>query len=143
MHPVNGGGSFSQDRSSKHEQIFVSDYKRSEAALIQVIQEAYIQGVSTRKMEKVAESLGTQSLSRSQVSEITKGLNEQAGSFRNRPLEGNYPVIWVDALYEKVRLDGRVITIAIQVVCGVWKNPKRATGACFKACVNAVSVRQS
>lgn len=98
---------------------FVSDYKCSEAALIQVIQEAYIQGVSTRKMEKVAESLGIQSLSRSQVSEITKGLNEQAESFRNRPLEGSYPIIWVDALYEKVRLDGRVITMAIQVVCGI------------------------
>lgn len=98
---------------------FVSDYKRSEAALIQVIQEAYIQGVSTRKMEKVAESLGIKSLSRSQVSEITKGLNEQAEDFRNRPLEGKYPVIWVDALYEKVRFDGRVTTMAIQVVCGV------------------------
>ena len=60
---------------------FVTERKRSEAALIQVIQEAFVQGVSTRKMEKLAKSLGIESLSRSQVSEMTKGLNEQVNAF--------------------------------------------------------------
>jgi putative transposase len=75
---------------------FVTERKRSEAALIQVVQEAFVQGVSTRKMEKLARSLGIENLSRSQVSEMTKGLNEQVQYFRSRPLTGRYPVIWTD-----------------------------------------------
>ncbi len=87
---------------------FVTERKRSEAMLVQVVQEAFVQGVSTRKMEKLAHSLGIENLSRSQVSEITKGLNEQVEEFRNRSLAGTvYPVLWVDALYEKVRVDGK------------------------------------
>lgn len=105
---------------------FVTERKRSEAALIQVIQEAYIHGVSTRKIEKAAKKLGIENLSRSQVSEMTKGLNEQAEAFRNRSLMGEtYPVLWVDALYEKVRYSGRVISMAILVVCGVNESGQR------------------
>lgn len=104
---------------------FITEKKRSEAALIEVIQEAYVQGVSTRKMERLAKSMGIDSISRSQVSELTKGLSEQVEAFRNRPLEGRYPVIWVDALYEKVRYDGRVVSMAIQVVCGVDEEGRR------------------
>lgn len=99
---------------------FVTERKRSEAALIQVIQETYVLGVSTRKIEKLAKKLGIEHLSRSQVSDMTKGLNEQAEAFRNRSLKGSrYPVLWVDALYEKVRYGGHVINMAILVVCGV------------------------
>jgi putative transposase len=105
---------------------FVTERKRSEAALIQVIQEAYVQGVSTRKIEKLAKSLGIEGISRSQVSEMTQGLNEQAEEFRNRPLTSNaYPVLWVDALYEKVRYAGRVVSMAILLVCGVSEEGKR------------------
>ena len=99
---------------------FVSNRKRSEAALIQVVQEAFVNGVSTRKMERLAKSLGIENLSRSQVSNMAKELDEQVEAFRNRSLNGNrYPVLWVDALYEKVRYDGHVVSMAIQVVCGV------------------------
>jgi len=94
-------------------------------ALIQVIQEAFVQGVSTRKMEKLARSLGIENISRSQVSEMTKGLNEQVQEFRSRPLTGRYPVIWIDALYEKVRVDGRVISMAVMVVCSVNEQGQR------------------
>jgi transposase-like protein len=104
---------------------FVTERKRSELALIQVIQEAYIQGVSTRKMERLATRLGIDSLSRSQVSQMTKELNGQAQAFRKRPLKQSYPVIWVDALYEKVRYDGRVVSMAIQIVCGVSEGGRR------------------
>ena len=83
---------------------FVTERKRSEAALIQVIQEAYVQGVSTRKIEKLAKSLGIEGISRSQVSEMTQG---------------------VDALYEKVRYAGRVVSMAILLVCGVSEEGKR------------------
>ena len=99
---------------------FVTERKRSEAALIQVIQEAFVQGVSTRKIEKLAHKFGIESLSRSQVSEMTKGLNEQVQAFRSRSLADHcYPVIWADALYEKVRVDGRIVSMAVMVVCGV------------------------
>ena len=74
---------------------FVTERKRSEAMLVQVVQEAFVQGVSTRKMEKLAHSLGIENLSRSQVSEMTKGLNEQVEEFCNRSLAGTvYPVLW-------------------------------------------------
>lgn len=106
-------------RSRGYIPFFVTERKRCEAALIQVIQEAFVQGVSTRKMEKLAHSLGIESLSRSQVSEMAKGLNEQVQEFRSRSLAGRYPVIWTDALYEKVRVDGRVISMAVLVACGV------------------------
>lgn len=105
---------------------FVTERKRSEAALIQVVQEAFVQGVSTRKMEKLARSLGIENLSRSQVSEMTKGLNEQVDSFRNRSLsERLYPILWVDALYEKVRIDGRIVNMAAMIVCGVDEHGQR------------------
>ena len=113
-------------RSGGYIPFFVTERKRSEAALIQVVQEAFIQGVSTRKMEKLAQSLGIENLSRSQVSEMTKGLNEQVDAFRSRSLDGTrYPVIWADALYENVRYSGRVVSMAILIVCGVDEHGQR------------------
>ena len=105
---------------------FVTERKRSEAMLVQVVQEAFVQGVSTRKMEKLAHSLGIENLSRSQVSEMTKGLNEQVEEFRNRSLADTvYPVLWGDALHEKVRVDGRIVSMAVLIVCGVDENGHR------------------
>lgn len=105
---------------------FVNAYKRSEAALVQVVQEAYANGVSTRKIERLAKQLGIEGVSRSQVSEMTKGLNEQVDHFRNRALSlHHYPILWTDALYEDVRIDGHVVSEAIIVVCGVDEYGKR------------------
>ena len=104
---------------------FVTERKRSEQALLQVVQEAFINGVSTRKMERLAQSLGIESLSAGQVSEITKDLNNQVEWFRTRPLEKEYPVIWIDALYEKVRCEKHVISMAIAVVQGITKEGNR------------------
>ncbi len=105
---------------------FVTEQKRSEAALIQVIQETYVQGVSTRKIEKLAKKLGIENISRSQVSEMTKSLNEQAKAFRNRSLSGAcYPVIRVDALYEKVCYGGHIVNMAILLACGVREYGRR------------------
>ena len=98
---------------------FVVERKRSEQALIQVVQEAFINGVSTRKIERLAKSLGIENLSASQVSEINKGLNEQVEAFRTRPLEAEYPIVWVDALYEKIRTNGRVVSMAVLIVTGI------------------------
>lgn len=104
---------------------FVTEKSRSETALLQVIQEAYIQGVSTRKIKKLASSLGIESISSSQVSHITKELNEQVEAFRNRQLADTYPVLWVDALYEKIRDGHRVVNMAVQVVIGMDLEGKR------------------
>ena len=77
-------------------------------------------------MEKLARSLGIENLSRSQVSEMTSGLNRQVDRFRNRPLSNAvYPVLWVDALYEKVRIDGRIVSMAVLIVCGVDETGRR------------------
>ncbi len=98
---------------------FVTERKRSEAALMNVIQEAFVNGVSTRKIEKLAKSLGIDSISKGQVSNITKEMNEQVEEFRSRDLDVEYPVLWVDALYEKIRDNGHVRNMAVHVVCGV------------------------
>lgn len=109
---------------SEYIPFFVTERKRSEAALIQVVQEAFINGVSTRKIEKLANSLGISGISKSQVSEMTKGLNDQVSEFRNRKITMSYPILWVDALYEKVRVNGKVESMAVMIVCGVDEQGK-------------------
>jgi transposase-like protein len=105
---------------------FITERKRSEQALISMIQEAYINGVSTRKIERLAKELGIENVSASQVSQINKGLDEQVEMFRTRPLEKTYPFVWVDALYEKIRNpDGRVVSTAIMIAYGVSMEGKR------------------
>jgi putative transposase len=98
---------------------FLVTRKRSEAALISLVQEAFINGVSTRKMERLARSLGIESLSASQVSEITRELDERVKEFRTRPLKAEYVFVWIDALYEKVRFEGKVVSVAIMIAYGV------------------------
>ncbi|HWQ89486.1 MAG TPA: IS256 family transposase [Desulfitobacteriaceae bacterium] len=104
---------------------FISEKKRSEAALMNVIQEAYVNGVSTRKIEKLAKSIGIHSISRSQVSMITKELNDQVAAFRERPLQETYPVLWVDALYEKIRDGHHVKNMAVLAVIGIDESGRR------------------
>jgi putative transposase len=112
-------------RNGGYVPFFLQEKKRSESALISLVQEAYVNGVSTRKMDRLAKSLGIVGLSAGQVSELTKGLNEEVTEWRNRPLESCYPVIWVDALYEKIRQEGRVINSAVLVVQGLNFEGKR------------------
>jgi putative transposase len=104
---------------------FVTEKKRSEQALLQVVQEAFVNGISTRKIERLAKSMGIESISASQVSEINKELNDQVEEFRQRRLESTYPVIWIDALYEKIRVGRRVCNMAVHVVCGINLEGKR------------------
>jgi transposase-like protein len=104
---------------------FVVERKRSEQALIQVSQEAFINGVSTRKVERLAKALGIEGMSASQVSEITRELDEQVDAFRSRSLEAEYPVVWMDALYQKIRVDGRVVSSAVMVVTGITPSGTR------------------
>jgi putative transposase len=87
---------------------FLEPRTRSEQALVAVVMEAYVNGVSTRKVERVVEQLGVAGMSKSQVSRLCAALDEQVAAFRERPLEGRYPYLWLDAKVEKVRgPDGR------------------------------------
>jgi putative transposase len=94
--------------------------RRAEQALITVVATAYLLGVSTRRVERLAEQLGVKSLSRSQVSEMAAYLDAQVAAFRDRPLDtGPYTFIWVDALTVKVREDGRVVNVHALIATGV------------------------
>jgi putative transposase len=83
--------------------------KRGEQALLSVVQQAYVCGVSTRRVDQLVESLGLR-ISRSEVSRVCALLDEQVEAFRCRPLEGDYPYLWLDGKVEKVRDGGRVVT---------------------------------
>lgn len=94
--------------------------RRAEQALTSVVATAYLLGVSTRRVEKLAESLGVTQLSKSQVSAMAGHLDEQVTAFRNRPLDaGPYPFVWLDALTQKVREGGRIVNVHALVAVGV------------------------
>jgi putative transposase len=103
---------------------FLEPRKRSEQALVAVVQEAYVAGVSTRKVDQVVESLGIR-ISKSEVSRVCAGLDEQVDAFRNRPLEGRYPYLWLDAKVEKVRDGGRVVPKALVLAYAVHESGYR------------------
>ena len=93
--------------------------KRAERALVAVVQEAYIHGMSTRRVDDLVRSLGMAGISKSQVSRLAQELDEEVARFRNRRLEGPYPYVWLDATYLKVRKDGRVISMAVVIAIAV------------------------
>ena len=100
--------------------------RRSERAFIQVVSEAYVRGVSTRRVEGLVETLGIASLSKSQVSELAKDLDSMVDEFRHRPLDGGpYTYVWADALTQKVREGGRVVNVAALVATGVNADGQR------------------
>ena len=103
---------------------FLEPRRRSEQALVSVVQEAYVAGVSTRKVDQVVESLGLR-ISKSEVSRICAGLDEQVDAFRHRPLEGRYPYLWLDAKVEKVRDGGRVVRKALVLAYAVHESGYR------------------
>lgn len=98
---------------------FLEPRRRAEEALMSVIQEAYVHGVSTRKVEKLVQGLGIERLSKSEVSRICQGLSEQVEAFRQRPLVRAYPYLWLDATHLKVRENGQVVSCAVLVAYGL------------------------
>ena len=100
--------------------------RRSERALVNVVVESYVLGVSTRKVERLVEAMGLNGISRSQVSELAKELDEQVMAFRNRRLEASpYPFVWMDALSLKVREERRVVNAAVVIATGVSSEGRR------------------
>jgi transposase-like protein len=105
---------------------FLEPRRRSEQALLAVIQQAYVEGVSTRRVEDLIQALGCDGISKSQVSRICSALDEQVQAFRERPLdEGPYPYVWLDALTQRVREGGRVVNVAVVVATAVNAQGKR------------------
>jgi transposase-like protein len=99
--------------------------KRSEEALLAVIQEAYILGVSTRKMDKLVQSMGLEGIDKSKVSRICKELDEMVAQFRERKLQCNYPYIWLDAIVLNVRENHRVVKLSLGIAIGVDSQGER------------------
>lgn len=93
--------------------------RRAERALLAVVQEAYVLGVSTRRVEDLVDALGIASISKSEVSRICAALDVEVEAFRSRPLVEAYPYLWLDATYVKVREAGRVVSMAALVATGV------------------------
>ena len=94
--------------------------RRSEKALLAVIQQAYVEGVSTRRVDDLIKSLGCDGISKSQVSRICGQLDEVVDNFLGRPLDaGAYPYVWLDALTQKVREGGRIVNVSVVVATGV------------------------
>ena len=100
--------------------------KRSERALLAVIQQAYVEGVSTRRVDDLVKALGCEGISKSQVSRICQELDSVVDGFLNRPLDGGpYPYLWLDALTQKVRETGRIVNVSVVVATGVNAEGRR------------------
>jgi putative transposase len=113
-------------RTGSYFPAFLEPRRRSEQALLAVIQQAYVEGVSTRRVDDLVRALGCDGISKSEVSRICGELDGVVEAFRNRPLDvGPYPYLWLDALTQKVREDGRVVNIAVVVATAVNGEGKR------------------
>jgi putative transposase len=97
----------------------------TEKAILSVVQEAYVHGVSTRKVDDLVRALGLDGIDKSEVSRIAKELDEEVNLFRNRPLEGPYPYLWLDATYLKIRSNHRVVSKALVIALGVKMTGER------------------
>jgi len=104
---------------------FLEPRRRAEQALVAVVQEAYVNGVSTRKVDRLVQQLGLHHMSKDQVSRLCRGLDEQVRVFCERPLEGVYPYLWLDAKVERVREPGGVRHKALVIAYGVHASGRR------------------
>jgi putative transposase len=112
-------------RSGSYFPSFLEPRKRSEQALVAVVQEAYVNGVSTRKVDRLVEQLGLRGMSKDQVSRLCRCLDEQVRVFRERELEGDYPYLWLDAKVERVREPGGVRQKCLVLAYGVHETGRR------------------
>ena len=106
-------------RDGSYFPVLLEPRKRAERALLAVVQEAYVEGVSTRRVDDVVKALGLEGISKSQVSRICQELDGEVERFRSRPLGEPYPYLWLDATFVKVRDGGRVVSQAVVIAVGV------------------------
>ena len=104
---------------------FLEPRRMAEKALTAVIQEAYIQGISTRSVDDLVKAMGMEGISKSQVSRLCGEIDERVGAFLNRPIEGDWPYVWLDATYVKARRDHHIVSVAVIVAVGVNTDGRR------------------
>jgi putative transposase len=104
---------------------FLEPRRLAEKALTAVIQEAYIQGISTRSVDDLVKAMGMSGISKSQVSRLCQEIDERVQAFLTRPIEGDWPYIWIDATYLKVRQAGRIVSVAVTIAVGVNGDGRR------------------
>jgi len=104
---------------------FLEPRRTAEKALTAVIQEAYVQGVSTRSVDDLVQAMGCSGVSKSQVSRLCGEIDQRVKAFLARPIEGDWPYVWLDATYVKVRRDGRIVSVAVTVAVGVNTDGRR------------------
>ncbi len=104
---------------------FLEPRRMAERALTAVIQEAYVQGISTRSVDDLVKALGMDGISKSQVSRLCEELDEKVHAFLDRPIEGDWPYLWIDATYVKVRQNGRIVSVAVIIAVGVNNDGRR------------------
>ena len=104
---------------------FLEPRRMAEKALTAVIQEAYVQGISTRSVDDLVKAMGMSGISKSQVSRLCEEIDGKVKTFLNRPLEGDWPYLWIDATYLKVRRGGRIVSIAVIIAIGVNTDGRR------------------
>ena len=113
---------------------FLEPRRTAEKALVAVVQEAYVHGVSTRAVDDLVRAMGASGVSKSQVSRLCAELDERVGAFLSRPIEGEWPYLWLDATYVRVRQAGRIVPMAATIAVAVNTDGRRevlgmATGA--------------
>jgi putative transposase len=104
---------------------FLEPRRMAEKALTAVIQEAYIQGISTRSVDDLVRAMGMSGISKGQVSRLCEEIDERVHAFLDRPIEGDWPYLWIDATYVKVRQAVRIVSVAVIVAVGVNSDGKR------------------
>jgi putative transposase len=104
---------------------FLEPRRMAEKALTAVIQEAYVHGISTRSVDDLVKALGMDGISKSQVSRLCEELDEKVHAFLERPIEGDWPYLWIDATYVKVRQNGRIVSVAVIIAVGVNSDGRR------------------
>ena len=104
---------------------FLEPRRMAEKALTAVVQEAYVQGISTRSVDDLVKAMGMSGISKSQVSRLCEEIDDKVKAFLNRPIEGDWPYLWIDATYLKVRQSGRIVSVAVIVAVGVNSDGRR------------------
>jgi transposase-like protein len=104
---------------------FLEPRRTAEKALTAVIQEAYVQGISTRSVDDLVKAMGMSGISKSQVSRLCEEIDERVNAFLERPLEGDWPYLWIDATYVKVRQAGRIVSVAVIIAVAVNTEGRR------------------
>ena len=112
-------------RKGSYFPVFLEHRRTAEKALIAVIQEAYVQGISTRSVDDLVKAMGMTGISKSEVSRLCAEIDERVQAFLNRPLEGDWPYLWLDATYVKVRQGGRIVSVAVIVAVAVNAQGRR------------------